>query len=173
MAMNNPVINISVNDERWEETLPNADILCFNLLQTALRFINKFDPSDLFTINKPMSLNLCLSNDEEVHYLNKEFRNKDKPTNVLSFANIDDPEFDLSYINDVLELGDIIISLETMQTEASQKNISFEHHFSHLLVHGILHLLGYDHIEDDEADFMEDLETKILNILNIPNPYQE
>jgi len=171
--MNNPVINISVNDERWEETLPNADILCFNLLQTALRFINKFDPSDLFTINKPMSLNLCLSNDEEVHYLNKEFRNKDKPTNVLSFANIDDPEFDLSYINDVLELGDIIISLETMQTEASQKNISFEHHFSHLLVHGILHLLGYDHIEDDEADFMEDLETKILNILNIPNPYQE
>lgn len=173
MAMNNPVINISVNDERWEEILPNADVLCSNILQTALCFINKFDPSDLFTSNKPMSLNLCLSNDEEVHYLNKEFRNKDKPTNVLSFANIDDPEFDLSYINDELELGDIIISLETMQNEASQKNIPFEHHFSHLLVHGILHLLGYDHIEDDEADFMEDLETKILNILNIPNPYQE
>ena len=124
--------------------------------------------------NMPISINLCLSNDDEVHALNKEFRNMDKPTNVLSFANIDDDNFENELQNsDTAELGDIIISLDTMQKEAKIENITFAAHYAHLLVHGILHLCGFDHIEDDEAEYMEGLEVKILNLLNIENPYKE
>ena len=122
----------------------------------------------------PVSINLCLSNDEEVHKLNREFRQMDKPTNVLSFANIDD-EYLLDSLEgaEIAELGDIIIAFETLQREAKIENISFEAHYAHLLVHGILHLCGFDHIEDEEAEYMEDLEVRILSELNIANPYQD
>jgi probable rRNA maturation factor len=92
----------------------------------------------------------------------------------LSFANIDDPDFEKSLtIGDEVEMGDIIIALETLQREAQEKKISLYDHFCHLLTHGVLHLLGYDHIEDDEAEHMEAFEIEILNLLNISNPYQE
>ena len=70
-----------------------------------------------------------------------------------------------------VELGDIIIALETMQREAAEKQISLHDHFCHLFTHGILHLLGFDHIEDEEAEHMENFEINILKRLNIKNPY--
>ena len=129
---------------------------------------------DFLPENMPISINLCLSNDEEVHRLNKEFRGKDKPTNVLSFANIDDDNF-LSSLDaaKAAELGDIIIAFETLEKEAEIENISFEAHYAHLLVHGILHLCGFDHIEDEEAEYMEDLEIRILAEQGIDNPYKD
>ena len=92
----------------------------------------------------------------------------------MSFANIDfiDFEVDNSPFTDI-ELGDIIVAYDTMVREAEELNISFQAHFYHLLVHGLLHLLGFDHIEDDEAEFMENTEVLILNKLGVDNPYLE
>ena len=117
---------------------------------------------------------MALSNDSEIQKLNAEFRHLDKPTNVLSFANIDDEDFDnqVAY-DDVIELGDIMIALETMEREAEEQKISFTDHYSHLLAHGILHLLGFDHQQDDEAEYMEGFEINILQQLNVANPYKE
>ena len=113
-------------------------------------------------------------NNEEVQKLNREFRAKDKPTNVLSFANIDDEGFEDEFLSaDMIELGDIIMAFETLQNEADIKKISLEDHFAHLLVHGILHLFGYDHQKDEEADEMEDIEINILEKMDIANPYEE
>ena len=92
----------------------------------------------------------------------------DKPTNVLSFANIDDEMFwqELETADEI-ELGDIIVALETLKREAAEKNIPLLHHFAHLLIHGILHLLGYDHMEEEERREMEALQEKILEKLQI------
>ena len=173
--MNKPELNIVINDSRWEDKLSAIDDLCRHVFTTTFAFMAKEEPSELFTAKATLVVNLSLSNDEEVHRLNKEFRNMDKPTNVLSFANVDDPDFDeeLANADDFLELGDIIIALETLEREAQGQSISLQDHLSHLLVHGLLHLLGYDHQEDEEAEHMEGLEIKILQHLNIKNPYEE
>ena len=98
--------------------------------------------------------------------LNKTYRNKDKPTNVLSFP-LDLPEF----VEEIL-IGDLAICAEVVSKEAQQQSKILEHHWAHLTIHGCLHLLGYDHIEDDEAEQMEQLEIKVLDQLGFPNPYQ-
>ena len=167
-------IEIIVNDERWNSDGKIAQESADTVFLTALDFLRKNKELDFLPENMPININLCLSNDEEVHRLNKEFRQMDKPTNVLSFANIDD-EYFLAAIesSEIAELGDIIIALETLQREAKIENISFEAHYAHLLVHGILHLCGFDHVEDDEAEYMEDIEVKILAELKIDNPYKD
>ena len=112
-------------------------------------------------------LSLVLAGDETLRLLNKEWRNKDKPTNVLSF-----PGDDISIGEEAgLVLGDIVISLETTEREAALENKAFEDHLSHLVIHGFLHLFGYDHQTEKEANRMESLETKILNEFGIANPY--
>ncbi len=173
--MNKPELNIVISDSGWEKALPCIDDLCKQVFATTFTFMVKEEPSELFATKATLVVNLSLSNDEEVHRLNKEFRNMDKPTNVLSFANVDAPDFEEELANstEVLELGDIIIALETLEREAQEQSISLQDHLSHLLVHGLLHLLGYDHQEDDEAEHMESLEVKILQQLNIKNPYEE
>lgn len=110
--------------------------------------------------NKPKHATVKISTDAEVQTLNNEFRGQDKPTNVLSFPD-DSPDY----------LGDIIIASETVKREAEEQEISVDDHFSHLVVHGILHLMGFDHMEEDEAEQMEELEIQILAKLNIKNPY--
>ena len=172
--MINTEVFTSINETAWEKALPEYQELSSHVVSLAVNFINKHEPLDFFGFSKALLFNLCLSNDQEIHALNKEFRGYDKPTNVLSFANIDDPDFEKSLtIGDEVEMGDIIIALETLQREAQEKKISLYNHFCHLLTHGVLHLLGYDHIEDDEAEHMEAFEIEILNLLNISNPYQE
>ena len=173
--MNKPELNIVISDSNWERTLPDISNLCKQVFATTFAFMAKEESSELFATKAALNINLSLSNDKEVHRLNKEFRGMDKPTNVLSFANIDAPDFEeeLASSDDTLELGDIIIALETLEREAKEQNISLHDHLSHLLVHGLLHLLGYDHQEDDEAEHMESLEIKILQQLNIKNPYEE
>lgn len=104
---------------------------------------------------------VVLADDAFVQNLNKQYRGKDKPTNVLSFpASLGDGE-----------LGDIILAFETIEREAAEQQKTFRNHATHLLVHGFLHLLGYDHIEEKEAEIMEKLEIKILKKLGISNPY--
>ncbi len=112
-------------------------------------------------------LSLVFTDDASIRNLNREWRGKDKATNVLSF-----PAFEVAP-GDALPpmLGDVILAFETVSREAALEDKPFEHHLAHLLVHGLLHLLGYDHENDADADEMEGLERKILMRLSIPDPY--
>lgn len=113
---------------------------------------------------------LKLSHDEEVRELNLRFRGIDKPTNVLSFPSGDEfPAPD----DRPIPLGDIIIARETTAREAAEQDKPFDHHLAHLVVHGVLHLYGFDHDEEDEAEEMEQIEREILAGLDIPSPYDE
>lgn len=115
---------------------------------------------------KPAEACIALSNDAHVQTLNASFRGKDKPTNVLSFPAPESP------VPQAVEpLGDIIIARETLAREAAEKGIPLADHLRHLTVHGLLHLLGYDHENEAEAVQMENLETEILHRLGIPDPY--
>ncbi|QPK63762.1 rRNA maturation RNase YbeY [Methylomonas sp. LL1] len=108
-----------------------------------------------------------LVDEAESAELNQQYRHKQGPTNILSFP-FEAPEgveLDL--------LGDLVICAPLIAQEASQQNKQTSHHWAHITLHGVLHLLGYDHIEDSEAEEMETLEIKLLNMLNIANPYQE
>lgn len=163
---------VDVEDERWAAQLPHVQQLAEDAKdKTVARaaaetgFLNR---------TKVFNVNLCLSNDETVKRLNLEFRNMDKATNVLSFANIDDELFEKT-LNDesIIELGDVIVAYETMDREAKEQGVTLSDHFTHLWVHGLLHILGYDHIEAMDAVKMEQLECEILASLGVANPYQE
>lgn len=112
-------------------------------------------------------LSLVFSNDAGIQELNAGWRGFDKPTNVLSF-----PAFSIAP-GDKLPpmLGDIVLAIETISRESSLETKPFEHHLIHLVVHGFLHLLGYDHESDGEAEVMETMERRVLARLAIPDPY--
>ena len=118
----------------------------------------------------PAELSVVLADDELVHRLNREYRGKDKPTNVLSFALTEAEEPEAQEGVPVM-LGDVILAYETVAREASEQGKSFKDHMTHLVMHGVLHLLGYDHETDDEAEEMEALETRLLATLGIADPY--
>lgn len=123
-----------------------------------------------FKVFKSLQICVLLTNDRYMRYLNKSYRNKDKPTNVLSFS-----EFKIDYRKiqqfpdtmtlDNLFLGNIAMGYQTLQREAKNYGISISKHFTHLAVHGILHLLGFDHEIEQDAQIMENLERQILNQL--------
>jgi probable rRNA maturation factor len=110
---------------------------------------------------------VALSDDAQVAELNASYRGKAAPTNVLSFPAVPllpvdgEPRF----------LGDVVLALETMQHEAADLKLPLAHHMQHLVVHGLLHLLGYDHQTDEDAEIMESLEVRILSRLDIADPY--
>ncbi|MDO8359974.1 MAG: rRNA maturation RNase YbeY [Devosia sp.] len=112
-------------------------------------------------------LSIVLTDDAEQRVLNRDWRGVDKSTNVLSFPQIE-PFAPVSGL-----IGDIILARETLVREAGEQGLSFEDHFSHLVVHGFLHLLGYDHLDEDEALAMEGLETQILASLGVADPYSD
>nr|WP_241664390.1 rRNA maturation RNase YbeY [Ningiella ruwaisensis] len=114
---------------------------------------------------KPIELGLRVVSYEESKALNFQYRRKDKATNVLSFPS-DTPDYvDSNYI------GDLAICAQVLQDEATEQNKDISHHWAHLCVHGVLHLLGYDHINDQDADEMESIETGVLAKLGIDDPY--
>lgn len=110
-------------------------------------------------------LSIRLVDNEESQSLNREYRQKDKPTNVLSFP------ADLPDIVDIPLLGDLIICVPVVQQEALDQQKAVDEHWAHMVIHGTLHLLGYDHIEEQEAILMESIETDILSTLGIACPY--
>lgn len=134
-------------------------------LQSAL---DKFEAADY-------EVTVRLVEDAEIQALNRDYRGKDYATNVLSFPF--EADFDLeiqSALADEPEfLGDLVIAVAVVHREAQAQGKTLEAHFAHLCVHGLLHLLGYDHIDDDEAETMEQLEREILASLGIDDPYRE
>lgn len=123
---------------------------------------------------KNIEISILLTNDQKVKKLNKKFRNRNAKTNVLSFPDLDiDYEHILEFKTDsnYMYLGDIAFSFEKIYQEAKIEKIAFLNHFKHLLVHSILHLLGYNHINDIETKVMQDIEIKVLKNLKVPSPY--
>jgi probable rRNA maturation factor len=107
---------------------------------------------------------VVLTHDSAIRILNRTWRGQDVPTNVLSFPGT-------GYSGDPVHLGDIVIAYETTAREAKAEGKPFRDHLAHLAVHGFLHLAGYDHMADKEAEAMENLEIAVLRRLKVPNPY--
>lgn len=155
----------------------------------------------------PIEVNIKLSDNDEVQALNREWRDKDKPTNVLSFPMLDEVELEAlasplpfrggagggaadgsgarphppaasrlppsSEGEGLLLIGDVILAYGVCEAEAAEKGVPLAHHATHLVIHGMLHLLGHDHIDDEEAEAMEALEVKALASMGLHNPYTE
>jgi probable rRNA maturation factor len=123
---------------------------------------------------RQVEISVRLSGDEQVRALNAEWRGKDKPTNVLSFPMLEKHDLEQANVaGPELLLGDIILARGVCEAEAVEKGVPIEQHATHLLIHGTLHLLGYDHGDDDEAAGMEAIEVRALSRLGIANPYEE
>lgn len=116
-------------------------------------------------------ISLILLDEEDARAYNRDYRGKDYATNVLSFA-LDEGETVLAQNPDTLS-GDLIICPQVVAGEATEQGKTLEAHFAHLTLHGTLHLMGYDHISEEQAEIMESLEIKLLNQLAYPNPYQQ
>lgn len=113
-------------------------------------------------------LSLTLTDDQRIHELNRDYRQKDQPTDVLSFATLDSPESAASFPAQLpLPLGDIVISLDTVKRQAQENSVETEAELAWVLIHGVLHLLGYDHQTPAERDVMRALEVESLNYLGI------
>lgn len=138
---------VNYNDKRWRKYKIDFEKIANAVVGS------KYSDSEV---------SITLTDDEEIHALNKMYRNIDKPTNVLSFE-----------LDDDILLGDIYISLDTVLREAKDANITFEEHVAHMVVHGMFHLLGYDHLTDAQARVMEGKEIKVLKKLGIKNPYAD
>ncbi len=154
----------NVRQPKWKRLVPDLENFCGKT--AAMAYVKglegkKFNPKML----KPIEISIVLTGNKEVQRLNNQYRGKNMPTNVLTFVNedINDDMFD-----EIL-LGDIIIALQVTEKEALQQNKHFDHHLAHLISHGVLHLLGYDHeISDNDAEKMEELEIKIMYELGFP-----
>lgn len=144
VVIQNSINDISIN----EQNLINA-------LQKVIEGLGKGD-SELL---------IRLVDKSEIQALNRTYRGKSQATNVLSFSSNLPKEIERAI------LGDVVVCITVVREEAETQGKTFEHHLMHISIHGLLHLLGYDHIEDGEADEMESLEIKILNELGIENPY--
>ena len=156
------VIEASIDTKIWPDALVNS------FQQTAPKI---FDEILAMHDIAPASVSLCLCDDLHMQQINHRHRQIDKATNVLSF-----PAYDMR--SDKIDLavpallGDIVIAAETVVSEAHVMQIPVADHLMHLFVHGMLHLFGYDHIEDDMAEAMETLEIQFLAEVGIANPYK-
>jgi probable rRNA maturation factor len=126
---------------------------------------------------RSFEINVVLTDDANVKTLNRNYRGKNKPTNVLSFPQINLHKFRRTTLDSFpakneIPLGDIVLAFQTINSECKEQEKSLENHTIHLIVHGTLHLLGYDHMRAKEAKAMESLECDILAALGYPDPYE-
>lgn len=156
-------LNLSLQQDFQSPELVLKRAYIKKVIETALRFID---------VNQDCEIGIACVDNDESHKLNLEYRQKDKPTNVLSFPS-DIPEEVLSML-DALPIGDLVICIPVVLQEAIEQNKTPIEHFTHMLVHGTLHLMGYDHeTSDEDAEEMEALEIEILAKLGFANPYTE
>lgn len=150
------IIDIQVALDTPEPELPEDKTIESWLSHTLAKF------------RKQAEVSVRIVNNEEIQTLNNRYRNKNKPTNVLAFP----VELPPGIVLEHELLGDIIIASDVVKEEAKQQQKSYRAHFAHMLVHGTLHLLGFDHNNDQEASEMEEHEINILKELEFANPYQ-
>ena len=156
-------------DEEWDSSRPWQPLV----RKAAEAAIAESAFPDLAASERAVEMSVTLTGDDAVRALNAKWRGKDKPTNVLSFPMADDLDFQRSIVaGPELLLGDIVLAYGVCASEADEKGVSFEQHATHLLVHGTLHLLGYDHQDDRQAGDMEAREVRALARLGIANPYE-
>ncbi len=154
-------LDVAIADEEWHTVLGEApEVLCRQVAEAVLRQLN---------IRGPVEISIVLDEDAHVAELNARYRGRPGPTNVLSFPGEDAAS---ARPGQAAMIGDIVIARQTLLREAAAQKKTPRQHFMHLLVHGILHLLGYDHQNEAEAGEMEGLETRILAELDIPDPYR-
>ena len=158
---------LEIEDPRWTRALPDVAALLEKAIALAL--------ADVDDTSRTIEVGVRLVDDGTIQGLNRDWRGRDKPTNVLSFplgdpAPVDDPALvgdpDYPWL-----IGDIVMSFDTMKTEAERDGKPLEHHVVHLAVHAALHLIGHDHEGDAEAEAMEAAEVKLLAGLGVPDPY--
>lgn len=156
-------IDIAIEDERWTATVPELDAFAARAVEAALA-VAPDAPAH------PIEISILLTDDATVQDLNRTWRGKDKPTNVLSFPAPPQP----LHAGAAQPLGDVVLAYDTMLRESAAQSKPLHHHLAHLLVHGTLHLLGQDHeTGESEAEAMEALEIAALHSLGIPDPYSD
>jgi len=165
-------ISFSVNAPLWKVKLRPYTKTVNAVLGAAF---SEMENTDLRKYKKhDFEVAVVLADNDFVRQLNKNYRGMDKPTNVLSFPDFFSDSSDEIAINreySEINLGDIVLALEKVEAEAKEQKKTFRDHSAHLLVHGFLHLLGYDHLTDKDAEEMEKIEIKILKKLGVNNPY--
>jgi probable rRNA maturation factor len=153
-------IDVTVGSPRWRRSLPDAERRAARAARAALRGA----ASRLRA--RRAELSLVLADDGTVRRLNRRWRGRDRATNVLSFPAAEPPPRGAPLL-----LGDVVLAFETVRREAKAQGKSLADHLAHLVTHGVLHLIGYDHAADAEARRMEGLERRILRRLGIADPY--
>lgn len=170
------VVDCSVQAAAWRARLPRPKAVAVKAISAALAAAGI--PVSTKAV-RSLEISLVLADNAFVQTLNRDYRGKDKPTNVLSFPAMEADELEhLGGIsgeqgdeNAEILLGDIVLALETVELEAQLAEKSVKDHFCHLVVHGLLHLIGYDHEHDRQAEQMEKLETSILATMGVADPY--
>lgn len=156
---------VTVEDDRWREILG----------EDAERLVTPFVLAALEAGEAPreaVEIGIALADDERVRVLNRDYRGKDRPTNVLSFALTEGEEIPVPEGGPVM-LGDLVLARETVLREAAEQGKAPRDHAAHLIVHGVLHLLGYDHLTDADALLMERTEAAVLARFGLADPYAE
>jgi len=153
-----PNVELEIASEHWA-VLEDAEALARVAIELACSVTRT-------SLREGAEVSVLLTDDAGISALNAQWRSQAKPTNVLSF-----PLAAPGRVSDALLLGDIVIAFETMRREAEDEGKLLAHHYRHLVVHGFLHLIGFDHLEPTEADRMEALERAILAKLSIDDPY--
>ena len=170
--MPNIDIKFNIEEEKWLEYDNNIvkNITIF------LKEISKKIEINLLKGSIDIEISILLTNNNQIRKLNQNYRQKHKATNILAF-----PLYDINLRNNKniseylfdnnLMLGDLVLSLEYIKNESVEQDKNFDHHLKHLLLHGLLHLIGYDHIDNNDRKTMEELEINILKEFNIKDPY--
>ena len=153
------LINFEIRCQSWRDLVPNSQELCYRATTAALKAAN--------VTGDGAEVGVILANNNFVQSLHRQWLDKDRPTNVLAF-----PSGDYHKIRGPLNLlGDIVVASGVVKQEALEQNKPITSHLAHMIIHGTLHLLGYDHVSDKAAAKMENLETNALAGLSIKDPY--
>lgn len=167
-------VNLDVAAAKWKKAFPRMQSKIEQAASCA--FLNAKKP--VAFKRRSFEIGVILTDDTNIKTLNKNYRGKNKPTNVLSFPQLNLQNFrrtslDIFPVSSEIPLGDILLAFQTIQRECLEQGKSLEDHVIHLITHGTLHLLGYDHMRQAEAKAMEKLECDILESLGYPDPYHE
>ena len=159
-------VEVAVSCPEWRRACPSAAAIAAEAGRRALGAAGEAVPTGVRIV-----LGVTLADDAEQQRLNRAYRGQDRPTNVLAFPTADPAQ--MPPPGAPLLLGDVVLALETVAREALEQQKSLDHHLSHLVVHGVLHLLGYDHQSEVDAVAMEARETEILAALGVPDPFRD